>query len=91
MNKRPENSASQQPIAPIREDSAVEVAFNKETNQPEVISVKPIYRPTEKMSEPVKPYWKWIWLIVIVLAVLAWIFLYVHFSNHQAPYAAPLK
>lgn len=76
---------------PIREDSAVEVADNPETGRPEIVSVKPIYRPPEKMSEPVKHYWTWIWITVIVLAVLAWIFLFWYFSNHQAPYSAPLQ
>lgn len=50
----------------------------------------PIYRPEEKITERVKPHWKWIWLTVVVLVVLAWIFLYWYFSNHQAPYAAPI-
>lgn len=50
-----------------------------------------VYRPTEKMSEPIGRHWKWIWLIVVVLVILAWAFLYWYFQNHHAPYSAPLN
>jgi hypothetical protein len=51
---------------------------------------EPIYRPPEKISEPVKPYWVWIWIAVVIVILLAWAFLFWYFSNHQAPYAAPI-
>lgn len=91
MDGRHNNTRGQQPGAPIREDSAVEVAIDSETGRPEIVSVKPIYRPPELKSKPVKPHWFWIWLTVIAIVVLAWIFLYGYFSTHQAPYSAPLK
>lgn len=75
---------------PIREDSAVEVSVNAETGQPEIVSVKPIFRPAEKKSAPVKSHWKWIWIIIILLVVLAWVFLFSYFQTHQAPYSAPI-
>lgn len=52
---------------------------------------QPIYRPPEKITEPVKPFWKWIWLAVIILIILLWVFLYGYFSHHQTPYSAPLR
>lgn len=52
---------------------------------------QPIFRPEEKITEPVKSYWKWIWFIVIVLVVLVWLFLFNYFLTHQAPYAAPIN
>jgi hypothetical protein len=52
---------------------------------------EPIYRPPEKISEPIKSHWVWIWLVVIALVVIAWAFLFWYFSNHQAPYAAPIR
>lgn len=91
MDEQYKNTSGQQSGTPIREDSAVEVAINNETGLPEVVSVKPIFRPPELKSEPVKPYWKWIWITVIILVILAWVFLYGYFSNHQAPYSAPLR
>lgn len=51
---------------------------------------EPIFRPDEKISEPVKSYWKWIWLVVVVAVIVAWVFLHWYFSNHQAPYSAPI-
>ncbi|HET6622593.1 MAG TPA: hypothetical protein VFG56_01525 [Candidatus Saccharimonadales bacterium] len=52
---------------------------------------RPIHRPPELISEPVKGYWTYIWIVVIVVVILAWAFLFGYFSNHQAPYAAPLR
>lgn len=52
---------------------------------------EPIFRPAEKITEPVKPQWKWIWLVIVVIVILAWAFLYWYFQNHQAPYSAPIR
>lgn len=90
MDQPHKNTKGQRTGTPIREDSAVEVEINRETGRPEIVSVKPIYRPPELMSEPIKRHWLWIWLIVIALVVLAWAFLYGYFSTHQAPYSAPI-
>lgn len=52
---------------------------------------EPIYRPPEKISEPVKPYWIYIWIAVVLLAIAAIIFLHWYYTGHQAPYAAPIS
>lgn len=72
---------------PISEDSAIELT---NSTKPEIESVKPIYRPREKFSEPIKPHWVWVWIIVVVLVVLAWVVLFSYFSSHHAPHSAPL-
>lgn len=77
---------------PIREDSSIEVGeIPGHPGEFEIVSVKPIFRPPEKISDPIKPYWIWIWIVVVVVVVVAWAFLFWYFSNHQAPYAAPLR
>lgn len=73
---------------PIREDSSVEIT---DSRKPEIETVKPIFRPPEKFSKPIEPHWTLIWLIVTALIVVAWMFLFVYFSHHQAPFAAPIK
>lgn len=52
---------------------------------------QPIFRPPELLSQPIKHYWLWIWVMVVVLVILAWLLLFGYFSNHQAPYSAPLR
>lgn len=78
------------PEPPVEEDSSVQIVQDS-SGRPEIESVKPIFRPPEKFSEPIKTYWKWIWLVIVILVVLAWIFLFWYFSNHHAPYSAPLQ
>jgi hypothetical protein len=53
-------------------------------------SGEPIFRPPEIISQPIKSYWKWIWIAVVALVIIAWAFLFWYFSNHQAPYSAPI-
>lgn len=52
---------------------------------------QPVWRPSEKFSQPVKSHWKYIWLIVVVLVVLAWLFLFWYFNNHHAPFSATVE
>lgn len=73
---------------PIEEDVSVRTAVVD--GKEEIESVKPIWRPEERLSTPVKSYWKWIWLVIVILVIIAWIFLFWYFSNHQAPYSAPI-
>jgi hypothetical protein len=73
---------------PIRQDAAVELDVS---NNPEIESVKPIFRPAEKMSEPIKSYWKWVWLVIVLLVIIVWAVLFIYFSNHHAPFSAPLR
>jgi hypothetical protein len=91
MDDRRKDPGGQLPGLPIREDTAVEVVNDPKTGRPEIVSVKPIYRPPELKSKPIKPRWFWIWLTVIAIVVLAWLILYWYFSNHTAPYSAPLR
>lgn len=86
-----DKTTSDNSVPPIREDASVDIETSRQTGRPEIESVKPIYRPPEKFSEPVRPYFKWIWLAAVVLVILAWIFLFWYFSTHHAPYSAPLR
>ena len=51
---------------------------------------EPIFRPPELITQPIKRPWVYIWAVVVVLVILAWIFLFSYFSVHQAPYSAPI-
>ncbi len=87
MNERQNSTNHAHSNLPINEDTSVETTIDAE---PKIGSIKPVYRPPEKFSEPVKPYFKWIWLAIVVLVILAWIFLFWYFSAHHAPSSAPL-
>ena len=76
---------------PIRQDAIIETsAVPGEPEKLQIEAIKPVYHPAEIISEPIKSYWVWVWIIVVLVVVIAWAILFWYFSNHQAPYSAPI-